>query len=105
MHREALGLPDAPKYTLPQKQPTVDEEIVPELEREEERQAVLAWDTNRELNALLSNQVPRLRIPSFAILVLIKAFKDNRKIKEIFKRGTPNNGKRHLKNHKATINS
>jgi hypothetical protein len=42
MHREALGLPDAPKYTLPQKQPTVDEEIVPELEREEERQAVLA---------------------------------------------------------------
>jgi hypothetical protein len=42
MHREALGLPDVPIHTLPQKEPTlkVGEDRVPEAE--EERQAVLA---------------------------------------------------------------
>jgi hypothetical protein len=49
MHREALGLPDVPIHTLPQKEPGVKVPSVkvagdtkPEQEREEERQAVLA---------------------------------------------------------------
>jgi hypothetical protein len=44
MHREALGLPEAPIHALPQKEPEdkVDQNTVPEQEREEERQAILA---------------------------------------------------------------
>ena len=44
MQREALGLPEVPIHSLPQKQPGVEENTqvpVPE-EPEEERQAVLA---------------------------------------------------------------
>jgi hypothetical protein len=44
MHREALGLPSVPIHTLPDKQPVIKEDVtaVPEQEREEERQAILA---------------------------------------------------------------
>ena len=44
MRREALGLPDVPIHTLPQKEPgdKVDQNAVPEQEREQERQAILA---------------------------------------------------------------
>ena len=45
LHREALGLPDVPIHTLPQKEPVseVDEPVVAaEEEREGERQAILA---------------------------------------------------------------
>ena len=45
LHREALGLPDAPIHTLPQKEPVskIDEPVVAaEQEREGERQAILA---------------------------------------------------------------
>jgi hypothetical protein len=44
MHREALGLPSVPIHTLPNKEPAIKEDIhaVPEQEREEERQAILA---------------------------------------------------------------
>jgi charged multivesicular body protein 6 len=44
MHREALGLPNVPIRTLPNKEPVIKEDVhaVPEQEREEERQAILA---------------------------------------------------------------
>lgn len=44
LRREALGLPDVPIHTLPQKEPgdKVDQNALPEQEREQERQAVLA---------------------------------------------------------------
>lgn len=44
MHREALGLPDVPIHTLPQKEPgdKVDQNTVHEQEQEQERQAILA---------------------------------------------------------------
>ena len=47
LHREALGLPDVPIHTLPQKEPVgeVDEPAVTEVteaQREGERQAILA---------------------------------------------------------------
>jgi hypothetical protein len=45
LHREALGLPDVPIHTLPQKEPVnkVAEPVVAaEQEREGERQAILA---------------------------------------------------------------
>ena len=45
LHREALGLPDVPIHTLPQKEPVgkVDEPaVVAEPETEGERQAILA---------------------------------------------------------------
>ena len=44
MHREALGLPDVPIHTLPQKDPgvKVDQPEVQEQEPEQERQAILA---------------------------------------------------------------
>ena len=44
MHREALGLPEVPIHTLPQKDPGIkeDQNLVAEHERQEERQAILA---------------------------------------------------------------
>lgn len=44
LHREALGLPEVPIHTLPQKEPAgkVDEPAAMEPEREGERQAMLA---------------------------------------------------------------
>ena len=43
LHREALGLPDVPIHTLPQKEPVkVDEPEVADSEREAEREAILA---------------------------------------------------------------
>jgi hypothetical protein len=45
MRREALKLPDVPMHKLPQKEPEVIEDkdsTVPQPEREEERQAILA---------------------------------------------------------------
>jgi hypothetical protein len=44
MRREALGLPEAPIHTLPQKEPEVkeDQNVVSLPEQQEERQAILA---------------------------------------------------------------
>jgi hypothetical protein len=45
LHREALGLPDVAKHTLPQKEPEVKEDgdvVQAERQREERKQAILA---------------------------------------------------------------